>query len=127
VLDDETVGAHGEYLREKFSLTVGLATEQEHRHPHLIRAIRGMPAFLALLMPASPAEPRADLVAALGANTTLGDRRLGRLQSWIWDPLHGDGRLPPGMSEDAVGRVLRMLAGAPTAQRASTRAATAAA
>jgi hypothetical protein len=54
-----------------------------------------------------------DLVAALGVNTTLGDRRLGRWRSWTSCLQHGDGRLSPDVSEETFGRVLRALGDAP--------------
>ena len=113
LLDDRLRGALGAYLADRFQQLVGLVRSENYCLPHLIRAIRRLPRLLALLLPLTPPDLRPDLIAALGVNTTLGDRRLGRLQSWVWCLTCGDGRLPPDVGEETVGRVLRALGGAP--------------
>jgi hypothetical protein len=62
--------------------------------------------------PAGPADVQPQLAQA--TNTSwAGDRQNNRWQSWVWDLLRGDGRLPPDVSEGTVGRVLRELRVAP--------------
>jgi hypothetical protein len=109
LLDDQLRIALYRYLADRFQQLVGFVRSEKYCLPHMIRAIRRLPRLLALLLPRTPPTQRPDLVTALGVNTTLGDRRLGRWQSWVWCLTCGDGRLPSDVSEETVGRVLRSL------------------
>jgi hypothetical protein len=113
LLDDRLRGALVAYLAGRFALLVRLVLSEDGEVPHLIRALRRLPRLLAILLPLTPAELRPDLVAALGVDTMRGDRRLVRLGSWVWCLTCGDGRLPPEVSEQTMGSVLRAVGDSP--------------
>jgi hypothetical protein len=111
LLNDQLRIALYRYLADEFQQMVGLVRSEKYCLLHLIRAIRRLPRLLALLLPLTPPALRPDLVAALDVDLTRGDRRLVRLRSWVWCLRCGDGRLPPDVSEETVGCVLRTLEG----------------